>query len=217
MKVMIPFTDFYDDIVFMAALFFNGMLHDAHIYEVASRLHNKKPDDVLAQIIANGADGNNKGLFHTYLEAFGIKFLDPKRALIAKMFYYILHNRMDLYKGINFINFKVRNNENITKYVGDDVGIEKLLGAFYAVTDGDLRDEKDIEAAITDVFKEMKQYVRDNPVHISMDTAIAEDNEKTVTKTEMEKARAKALAKGIEMRDYYDKAWGEPRKNKHTD
>jgi hypothetical protein len=217
MKVMIPFTDFYDDIDFMAALFFNDMLNNAHIYEVASRLHNKKPDDILAQIIANGADGNNKGLFHTYLEAFGIKFLDLKRALIAKVFYYILQDRLDFYEGIKFADFEVSSYGDVIEYVGDDVGISKILGAFYLIDDGDLRDEKDIEAAITDVFKEMEQYVRDNLVHFSMDTAIAEDNEKTVIKTEMEKARAKALAKGIEMRDYYDKAWGEPRKNKHTE
>jgi hypothetical protein len=138
MKVMIDTTDFYDDIGFMAALFYNDKLNDANIYEVANRLHTKTSDDVLAQIIANGADGNNKGLFYTYLDALGIKFLDPKRALVAKMFYYILHGRININKGIHFVNL-LSNYEDITKYAGDDIGIEKILGNFYAIDDVILR------------------------------------------------------------------------------
>ncbi|MDR1218411.1 MAG: hypothetical protein LBK73_02250, partial [Treponema sp.] len=100
MKIMIQFTDFYDDIDFMSALFFNRRLNDADIYEIANRLNNKTPDDVLAQIIANGAGGNRQRLFENYLNALGMKFLDPKRALIANVFYYILNDRIDFYEGI---------------------------------------------------------------------------------------------------------------------
>jgi hypothetical protein len=209
---MIQFSDFYDDIDFMLALFFNGMLNDADIYEIANRSNNKTSDDIFAKIIANGPSGNNQRLLYNYLNELGIEPLDHKRALIAKVFYYILSNRIDIYEGIGFIDHKVINNENITKYVGDDVGIEKILGAFYLVADGDLRDEKDIEAAIKDVFTELEQYVQDNLAHFSMDNTIAEDNEKTVIKTEMGKARAKALAKGIEAKNHWKNQYRMARK-----
>jgi hypothetical protein len=214
---MIQFSDFYDDIVFMVALFFNYMLNDADIYEIANRLNNKTPDDILAKIIANGPSGNNQGLLENYLNALEIKCLDPKRALTANVFYYILNNRLDLGKGIRFLDVNVLDYENITKYLGDDVGIERIIGYFYAVDDGDLTDEKDIEDAIKDVFKDMEQYVQDNLAHFSMDNTIAEDNKRTIIKTEMEKAKVKAFARGIEIRDYWEKTLDEARKKKNTD
>ncbi|MDR1219572.1 MAG: hypothetical protein LBK73_08180 [Treponema sp.] len=211
-RIMMQFTDFYDDIDFMSALFFNYMLNDADIYEIANRLNNKTPDDVLAQIIANGASGNNQRLFENYLNALGMKFLAPKRALIANVFYYILNNRIDFYEGIKFTEFEVSKFDATIEYIGDDVGISKILGNFYVVDDGDLRDEKDIETAIKYVFRDMEQYVQDNLTHFSMDDTIAEDNEKTIIKTEMEKAKDKAFARGIEIRDYWDKASDEAQK-----
>jgi hypothetical protein len=215
-EIMIQFTDFYDDIDFMIALFFNYMLNDAEIYEIANRLNNKTPDDVLAKIIANGPSGNNQGLLYNYLSVLEIKCLNPKRALTARVFYYILNNRLDFYKGIKFLDFKVIDHENITKYVGDDVGIERIIGNFYAVDDGDLRDEKNIETAIKYVFRDMEQYVQDNLAHFSIDNTIAEDNERTIIKTEMEKAKVKAFARGIEIRDHWEALY-EARKKKNTD
>jgi hypothetical protein len=167
MKAMIQFTDFYDDIGFMVALFYTDMLNNADIYEIANHLTNKVSDDNLANIIVNGTDDdNNKKLFENYLNKLKIKLLNPKRALIAKVFYYILHNRIDLRKGIKFANFEVSNNENITKYVGDDVGIEQILGNYYAIADGDIKDKKDIEATKKLILEELQQYVHDNLEHI---------------------------------------------------
>jgi hypothetical protein len=185
----------------MAALFYTDMLNDADIYEIANPLNNKTSDDVFAKIIANGPSGNNQRLFYNYLNALGIKFLDPKRDLIANVFYYILNNRIDFYVGIKFAHRKVSNDDDILEYVGTDVGIERIPYAFYLVDDGDLRDEKDIEGAIKDVFREIEQYVQDNLAHFSMDNTIAENNKKTVIKTEMKKAKVKALAKGIQIKE----------------
>ncbi|MDR1220650.1 MAG: hypothetical protein LBK73_13705 [Treponema sp.] len=163
MKVMIQFIDFYDDIGFMSALFYSDMLNNVDIYKIANHLTNNISDDNLVKIIVNGVDDdNNKKLFENYFIKLNIKLLHPKKALIAKVFYYILHNRIDLSKGIKFANFEVSDNENITRYVGDDVGIEQILGNYYAVDDGDLTDKKDIEATKKLILEEMQQYVHDN-------------------------------------------------------
>jgi hypothetical protein len=165
---MIQFTDFYDDIDFMIALFYNRALNNADVYEVANRLNNKTSDDFLAKIIANGANGNNKRLFDNYLNALGIKLFDSKRAIVAKLFYYILHNRIDFFEGIWFARFYVSNNKNITKYVGDDIGIEQILGDYYAIVDGDITDEKDIKDLKQLILEELQQYVKDNLVEVSV-------------------------------------------------
>jgi len=219
MKIMIDssrlyeqYLDFYDDIGFMAALFHNDMLDNADIYEIANRLNKKTPDDVLAKIIANGTDGNNKGLFDNYLNVRGIKFVDSKRALIAKVFYYILHDRIDFYKGIKFADIEMSNYENVITYVGDDVGIEQILGDFYAVDDADLMNEKDVETAIDFVISGLKEYVNEYLVDFPIDNNISQVNKKTVIKTETEeKVKAKALARGIELKNYWDKVRDEDR------
>jgi hypothetical protein len=205
--MMIQFSDFYDDIDFMIALFFNGMLNNAEIYEIANCLNNKTFDDVLAKIIANGTDANNKKLFNNYLEVFGINILDSRKAIVAKVFYYILYDRLDFYEGIRFVAYRVSKHEDTKTYIGDDVGIERILGNFYLIDDGDLSNEKDIEIAIEFIIMYMKQYVNDHLMSFIMDSNISQDNEKTVIKTEIEKkVKIKALAKGIQGRNYWVEA-----------
>jgi hypothetical protein len=163
MKDMIQFIDFYDDIGFMAALFYSDMLNNADIYKIANHLANKVSDDNLAKIIVNGIDdNNNKKLFENYLIKLNIIFLHPKKHLTAKVFYYILHNRIDLNKGIRFLNLKVVDYGNCTKYLGDDIGIEQILGNYYAIEDRNLTDKKDIEATKKLILEELQQYIHDN-------------------------------------------------------
>jgi hypothetical protein len=158
------FTDFYDDIDFMIVLFYNRMLSNADVYGTVNRLNNKTTNDILAKIIANGPDGNNKRLFYNYLDAHRIKLFDSKRAVAAKVFYYILHNKIDFYKGIWFVHRNVSDNKNITEYIGDDIGIDQILGKYYAIVDADITDKKDIEAFKKQIQKEMRQYIKDNLV-----------------------------------------------------
>jgi hypothetical protein len=163
---MMQFTDFYDDIDFMIALFYNRMLSNADIYEIANHLNNKTSDDILAKIIANGANGNNKRLFDNYLNALGIKLFDSKRAIVAKLFYYVLHNRIGLNEGIGFVDHNVIDYGDPTKYVGDDVGIAQLLGKYYAIYD--ITDKKKIEYIKKLILEEMQQYVKENLVEFSV-------------------------------------------------
>ena len=170
---MIQFTDFYDDIGFMAALFYNDKLKNADIYKIANHLNNKTFDDILAKIITNGSDdNNNKKLFENYLNTLGIKFSNPKRALIAKVFYYVLHNRVDFNRGIEFADNNVSEYEKTINHIGDDVGIEHILSKYYGINDRHVTDEKDIEATKKLIIKEMHQYVRDNLVEFPVNNGI---------------------------------------------
>jgi hypothetical protein len=154
-------VNFYNDIGFMAALFYNNVLDNVDIYEIANHLNSKTYDDVLTKIIANGADSNtNQELFKNYLNAIGIKSVDYKRAAVAKVFYYILHNKIDFDMGIRFISLKIIDDENAINYVGDDVGIEQIIGNYYSI-DGET-DEKDIKIIKKEILEEMRQYIRDN-------------------------------------------------------
>ena len=196
---MIQFTEFYDDIDFMIALFFNRLINDTDIYEIAKRLKNKTSHDFLDIIIANGANGNNRRLFYNYLNALGIKRTDSKRAIAAKVFYYILHDKIDFYTGIKFVYRKVSKYENTKEIVGDDIGIESL-GIFWYIDDGDASDEKYIEPAVESVITGMKQYINDHLESFLINNTTLKNNEKTVINTEIEKkVKEKALAKGIEI------------------
>ena len=206
MTNMIPFLDFYDDIDFMIALFYNHMLNNVDIYEIAIQLNNKNHDDVLAKIIANGVNGNNEKLFDNYLNELGIKFAESKKAIAAKVFYYILADKIDFYKGIRFVHRKVSIYENTKTYVGDDIGIEEILGNFYMIDDGDISSEKNIETTIEFIISDLKQYINDYLVNFIVDNNISKDDEKVAINSSIEKkVKGKALAKGIQAKNY----WGE--------
>jgi hypothetical protein len=177
----IQFSCFYDDIDFMIALFFNRMLNNAHIYEIANHLNNKKSDDVLVKIIDKGTDINSKKLFYSYLNAFGIKYFDSRRSIVAKVFYYILHDRIDLGKGFKFVKCWVSDFKKTKKYVGDDVGIEQICGNFHSICD--FADEKDRRILKEAVLAEMQQYVRDNLVEFPLGCDILKDKIKRTNGT----------------------------------
>ena len=201
-------SDFYDDIGFFSALFYNKMLDNRDIYYIVKILNDKISDDIFTEIIENGEENNNnKKLFKKYLRVNGIKYLDHKRALIAKIFYYILYDRIDFYKGIRFAHRNVSVFKKTKTYVGDDVDIERILGKFYMIDDGDLSNEKDIETAIEFIISNLKQYINDNLVNFPINN-ISKNNEKIVIDAEIEKkVKIKAFAKGIQAKNYWDELW----------
>jgi hypothetical protein len=157
---MIQFSDFYDDINFMAAMFYRNLLDSMYIYEIANHLTNKISDDYLTKIIANrGDDNNNQKLFENYLKKLRIKFLDHKKYLTAKIFYYMLNNKIDFKEGIDFVHYNVSDPKGA---VGDDIGIDRILSKYYAIDEGLVPDKKDIETLKKLILDEMQQYVRDN-------------------------------------------------------
>jgi hypothetical protein len=164
---MLQFSDFYDDINFMAAMFYRNLLDSMYIYEIANHLTNKISDDYLTKIIANrGEDNNNQKLFENYLKKLGIKFLDHKKYLTAKIFYYMLNNKIDFKEGINFVHHDVSDPKGA---IGDDIGIDRILSKYYAIDEGLVPDKKDVETLKKQILDEMQQYVRDNLIETHSD------------------------------------------------
>ena len=171
---MIKLEDFYDDIGFMAALAYNCMLKNEHIYKFANHLNNKMPDANLDKIIANKPnDNSNKELLENYLNKLGINFLNFRRALIAKIFYYILHDRISFDEGIKFADHSVIISTHITKHVDGDINFGRILGDFIAIEDRDVRDRKNIEAFKKRILKNMRQYVKEHLEEFPVDKYIA--------------------------------------------
>jgi hypothetical protein len=157
---MMQFSDFYDDINFMAAMFYSNLLDGMYIYEIAKHSTNKISDDCLAEITANrGGDNSSLKLFENYLKKLGIKFLDHKKYLTAKIFYYMLNNKIDFKEGIEFVHYNVSDPKGA---VGGDIGIDRILSNYYAIDEGFVPDKKDIETLKKLILDEMRQYVRDN-------------------------------------------------------
>jgi hypothetical protein len=182
------------------------MLNNADIYEIANRLTSKTSDNNLAKIIVNGVDDdNNKKLFESYLIKLNIMLLHPKKALIAKVFYYILHNRIDLNEGIRFAAYDVSDVADSINYVGDDTGIEYIVGDYYAIDDGNLTYKKDIKLAKKLIFEGMLQYMHENLVNSPMDSIKKKDRSSRVVldkqidaKLKLRKSEASVLAKSNE-------------------
>jgi hypothetical protein len=152
--------DFSDDIYFMAALYYNDLLNKNDIYNIANHLTNTIGDDDLIKILVNGeGDDNNIKLFVNYLNKLNIKYLYPKETLTAIVFYYVLQNKINMYSGISFVDRNVRNFEDTMHYIGDDVGIEQILGNYYYIDDGDAIYEEQIKEAEKYLIEELQYYV----------------------------------------------------------
>ena len=144
----------------MAALYYNDLLNREDIYNIANSLTNTLDDDDLINILVNGeGDDNNIKLYVNYLNKLNIKYLYPKETLTAIVFYYVLHNKINMYSGICFVDRNVRNFEDTMYYVGDDVGIEQILGDYYYIDDGDAIDVEHIREAEKFLIEELQQYV----------------------------------------------------------
>ena len=205
MNKLLKIKDDFDSLI---TLFYIDKLNSTEIYEISKELNNKISDDILKKIIANGADNNeNKKLLENYLDVLGINFLDFKKALTAKVFYYILQDKINFYNGISFLVREVIDRSKTIEYLGDDIGIDQIIGNFYYIDDGDASNEKYIETAIEDIFIDMKQYINDHSNIFPMDNNILMENEKIVINKEIEeKVKIKALAKGIEIKNHWEEA-----------
>lgn len=159
---MIDFSKFYDDIEFVAALFYNNLLTDENVRIIADKLTETENDDVLIDIIVSSYTDDNLKKIEKYIESKKIKIKNKKIFLTKKIFQYILKNEISISDGIRFIHLEISNNEEIKEYVGDDIGIEQILGNFYAIDDGDVTDPKSIKRLIQKIQKEMKEYIKNN-------------------------------------------------------
>jgi hypothetical protein len=160
---MIQFECFYDDIDFMAALFYNNILHKSYIFEIANYLTKKISDDNLISIIVNGSDDdNNEKLFKNYLAKLKIEYLHPEKIIVAKIFYYILHSKIDIKEGIDFIWNNVRVCKDPRESVADALGISNITSKFYSICEGLAGDNDNITIFRKKIIKEMQEFIHDN-------------------------------------------------------
>ena len=160
---MLDFTKFYNDLEFVAALYYNNMLTNQDIYDIANKMINSDPDEKLIDIlVATNETDKNLVKFGEYIKTKNISFKDPQRFLIKKIFQYILKMDIALSDGIKYINFKILNSELTKKYVGDYVGIEQIIGNFWAIEDGDVTDSKNIQILEDLIKKDMLKYIEEN-------------------------------------------------------
>ena len=62
--------------------------------------------------------------------------------------------------GIDFVHYQISDQSKYKKYVGDDLGIEQILGNYFAIDDGDVTDEKQIQELTQEIYKEMQEYIQ---------------------------------------------------------
>jgi hypothetical protein len=117
------------------------------------------PDNNLINIIVNEVDDDTKKLFENYLNTLDIKYSYSKRFLIAKIFYYMIQNKINFNEGIRFIRYNISEYKNARKYIGDDVGIEQIIGNYDIIDDGDITDPIQIEELKNEIYKEIKEYI----------------------------------------------------------
>lgn len=158
----INFSEFIDDIELMAALFYNNKLNKNDIKKIADNITSFESDDNLIAILLSDDTEEINYYFKKYIENKHIIINDKKRFLIRKIFQYILNGRIDLINGIKFIDFEIRDFKDDKEIVGDSVGIEKVLGNFYLINDGDVTTEKDIESTKKIIQEEIKEYIKNN-------------------------------------------------------
>jgi len=157
---MITFTKFYNDYEFMAALFYNDMLDSEDIYKIADLLTNKISDNELVNILLHKPnDHDNQILMNAFFERHNLKCNYPKQYIVAKIFYYILQNKILLSDGIDFVHYDLSDYEAIKEYIGDDIGIEKIIADYDPIDDGHLTSEQS-NILKSKIYKNMREYIK---------------------------------------------------------
>ena len=157
---MIDFSKFYGDLHFVAALYNNKFLTDTDIQQVANTLIDLKAEPMLVAISVSNSC-NIKELFETYLKQQHIQIIDSKRELTKSIFSYVLAGKIDMTPAMEFINFNISEADKVKEYVGDDIGVERILGNFWLIEDGDLCDD-DFKKLTETINKDMCAYIQKN-------------------------------------------------------
>ncbi|MDR0364081.1 MAG: hypothetical protein LBH92_03570 [Bacteroidales bacterium] len=156
---MIDFSKFYTDIGFVAALFYNNLLTNEMVLDIADVLTQTENNDILIDILVSRYKDDNLKKIEEYIKSKNMYIKDKKRFLIKKTFQYILNGEISLNDGIRFINFEIIDREKTNMYLGDDVGVEQILGNFWAINDGDVTDTIQIKQLEKEINHEMKTYI----------------------------------------------------------
>lgn len=158
---MIDFSKFYNDLELVAALLYNNFLKEEDIKEIASALIGLDQNDILIDISVS-TNSNVTELFGNYLKSKQINITNPKKFLTKKLFQYVLANKIDIKSSMEFINFKISEEDRVKEYIGDDIGVEQILGNFWIIEDGDVQDIEEIQQLTKTINEDMSKYIEEN-------------------------------------------------------
>jgi hypothetical protein len=159
---MINLLDFYHDKEFIAALYYNGSLTNEDIYNIAHRLLETENNDILIDIVVSKYKDENLYKFERYINDIKVDSKNKKIFLTKKIFQYILNNLICSDLGIRFIHFELIDREQTKEYLGDDIGVEQILGKYWAIDDRDVTDPKEIKKLEEEIKQEMQNYIDNN-------------------------------------------------------
>lgn len=157
---MLDFSKFYNDIYFIYALFKENYLKTDDIKKIADKLVIYDDNKYLIDILISENNDDVITLFDSYLKDKNIYVKDLKIEITKKIFGYILNKEIQMKDGIDFIHYQVEVSSKYKKYVGDDLGIEKILSNYFLIDDGDVTDEKEVQKIIQEILLEMKKYIK---------------------------------------------------------
>ena len=157
---MLDFSKFYNDIYFIYALFKENYLKIDDIKKIADKLVIYDDNKYLIDILISENNDDVIILFDSYLKDKNIYVKDLKIEITKKIFGYILNKEIQMKEGIDFIHYQVEASSKYKKYVGDDLGIEKILSNYFLIDDGDVTDEKEVQKIIQEILFEMKKYIK---------------------------------------------------------
>ena len=157
---MLDFSKFYNDIYFIYALFKENYLKTDDIKKIADKLVIYDDNKYLIDILISENNDDVITLFDSYLKDKNISDKELKIEITKKIFDYILKKEIQMKAGIDFIHYQVEASSKYKKYVGDDLGIEKILSNYFLIDDGDVTDEKEVQKIIQEILLEMKKYIK---------------------------------------------------------
>lgn len=166
---------FFQDIVLMGALFRAGFLNIASVREVADSLLSTSygkfggyDDETLISIVVSYNDERIADDFNKFLDDYNVKIEHPKQMVVAKVFYYILENKLDFWAGMSFLYHVVQHYEYDEDFSGILLDYEHNLNEY--------RDDPEVHwdyaGNVLSVLNDMKQYCLTYLGHTPNDTDI---------------------------------------------
>lgn len=159
---MINFVDFYKDIEFMYALLLENKLTASDLKQIANRLIITDDNKYLINILISDENDNVFELFKKYVQSKNITINNTKKEIVKKIFFYILKNEIQINAGIDFLHYEISDYSKDKQYIGDNIGIEKILGNYISIDDGDITDKKHINKIKQEIIKDMQKYIDEN-------------------------------------------------------